>query len=175
MIHPLLLLFFAAGADWSKPVDVMHDDKPCISYRAKVTGGHVLVEARLEPGWHTFTLDNDKRAAEKLAGKKALGVDKPTSIGLQGVETTGAWLQSEPKDFSQPEIRMFTWGFEKQALFAAPVKRTEGPVQIRIRGQACTEAVCKNIDVTLALPDGAGGAALPDLSGLTLVYGETKR
>ena len=170
MIHPLLLLFFAAAsADWTKPVDVVHDDKPCISYRAKVTGGHVLVEAKLEPGWHTFTLDNDKRAAEKLAGKKALGVDKPTSIVLQGLEVTGAWLQSEPKDFSQPEIRMFTWGFEKQALFAAPVKRTDGSVQLRIRGQACTEAVCKNVDVTLALPD-TGGADRPDLAGLTPVH-----
>ena len=165
---PLLLLLFAAGVDWTKPVEVVHDDQPCISYRAKVTGGHLLVEAKLEPGWHTFTLDNDKRAAEKLAGKKALGVDKPTSIALQGLETTGAWLQSEPKDFSQPEIRMFTWGFEKQALFAAPVKRTAGTVQLRIRGQACTEAVCKNVDATLALPD-AGGADRPDLAGLTPV------
>ena len=170
MIHPLLLLFLAAaGADWTAPVAVTHDDKACISYRAKMTGGYVLVEAKLEPGWHTFTLDNDKRAAEKLAGKKALGVDKPTSIALQGLETTGAWLQSEPKDFSQPEIRMFTWGFEKQALFAAPVKRTAGPVQLRIRGQACTEAVCKNVDVTLALPD-LGGGARPDLAGLTPVH-----
>ena len=169
MIHPLLLLFLAAaGADWTAPVAVTHDDKPCISYRAKVTGGYVLVEAKLEPGWHTFTLDNDKRAAEKLAGKKALGVDKPTTVALQGLETAGAWLQSEPKDFSQPEIRMFTWGFEKQAIFAVPVKRIEGALQLRIRGQACTESVCKNIDLTLPLSASAGSAA-PNLNGLSPV------
>jgi len=170
MILPLFLLFFAsASGDWSKAVQVTHDDQPCISYRARLTGGHLLVETRLEPGWHTFTLDNDKRAAEKLAGKKALGVDKPTTIALQGLEATGAWLQSEPKDFSQPEIRMFTWGFEKQALFALPVKRTEGPVQLRIRGQACTPAVCKNVDVTVEVP-GDAGAAAPNLSGLIPVH-----
>lgn len=165
MTYPLLLLFFAAAGDWTKPAEVTHDDKTCISYRARFTGGHLVVEAKLEPGWHTFTLDNDKRAAEKLAGKKALGIDKPTTVLLQGLEVTGPWLQSEPKDFSQPEIRMFTWGFENRALFAAQVKPTAGPAQLRIRGQACTDAVCKNIDVTLALPAGSG-AAVPDLAGL---------
>ena len=166
-----LLLFFSGATDWSKPVEVTHDDKTCISYRAKLAGSsHVLVEVKLEPGWHTFALDNDKRAAEKLAGKRALGVDKPTSIALQGLEATGPWLQPEPKDFSNPEIRMFTWGFENQALFAAPVKRTSEPAQLRIRGQACTEAVCKNIDVTLALPaGGGGGGAAPDLARLVVV------
>ncbi len=169
MIIPLFLFFFAAAAaDWSKPVDVTHDDKTCISYRARLTGGHLVVAARIEPGWHTFTMDNDKRAAEKLAGKKALGVDKPTTVALQGLETAGAWLQSEPKDFSQPEIRMFTWGFEKQAIFAVPVKRIEGALQLRIRGQACTESVCKNIDLTLPLSASAGSAA-PDLNGLSPV------
>ena len=167
MIIPLLW-FLAAAGDWSKPVDVTHDDKTCISYRAKVTGGHLLVDARLEPGWHTFTMDNDKRAVEKLAGKKALGVDKPTTIELQGLGAAGPWLQSQPKDFSQPEIRIFTWGFEKLARFAVPVKKTEGSVSLRIRGQACTEAVCKNIDVTLALSASAGSAA-PDLNGLSPV------
>ncbi len=162
----LFLLFLAATGNWSKPVEVTHDDKTCLAYRAKLTGGHLVVEARLEPGWHTFALDNDKRAAEKLAGKKALGVDKPTSIALQGLEARGPWLQPEPKDFSNAEIRMYTWGFENRALFAVPVKRTAGPVQLRLRGQACPEAVCKNIDVTLALPAAASGAEAPDLTGL---------
>ena len=171
MTIPLLLFFAGAAADWTKPVEVTHDDKTSVSYRAKLAGGsHVLVEVKLEPGWHTFALDNDKRASEKLAGKKALGVDKPTSIALQGLAAVGPWLQPEPKDFSNAEIRMFTWGFENQALFAAPVKRTAGPMQLRIRGQACTEAVCKNIDVTLALPaGGSGGGAAPDLAGLVTV------
>jgi DsbC/DsbD-like thiol-disulfide interchange protein len=164
MTFPLLLLFFVGG-EWTKPVEVTHDDKTCIAYRAKVTGGYLLVEAKLEPGWHTFTLDNDKRASEKLAGKKALGVDKPTTIELQGLKAMGPWKQSEPKDFSQPEIRMFTWGFENSALFAVPVEKTPGATQLHIRGQACTAEVCKNIDVTLSLPAGTGDAT-PDLAGL---------
>lgn len=167
MTLPFFLLFLAAG-DWTKPVEVTHDDKTYISYRAKLTGGYLLIEAKLEPGWHTFTLDNDKRAAEKLAGKKALGADKPTSVELQGLKAMGPWLQSEPKDFSQPEIRMFSWGFENRALFALPVEKTPGPTQLQIRGQACTPEVCKNVDVTLALPPGAGSAA-PEVAGLISV------
>jgi DsbC/DsbD-like thiol-disulfide interchange protein len=168
MIFPALLFFFLAAGDWTMPVEVTHDDKPVISYRARLTGGHLLVEAKLEPGWHTFTLDNDKRAAEKLAGKKALGVDRPTTVEMKGLNATGPWLQSEPKDFSQPEIRMFTWGFENHALLAVPVKKAAGAAELHIRGQACTAEVCKNIDVTLPLPAGSGTAA-PDLTGLVAV------
>ena len=133
MIIPLFL-FFANAGDWSKPAEVAHDGQTCIAYRAKVTGGYLVVEARLEPGWHTFTLYNDKRAAEKLAGRRALGVDRPTTVVLRGVAPAGPWLQSEPKDFSQPEIRMFTWGFEKQARLAVPVKKWAGSARLRIRG-----------------------------------------
>ena len=39
-----------------------------------------MIQASLQPGWHTFTIDNEKRAAEKLAGKPSIGIDQPTQI-----------------------------------------------------------------------------------------------
>lgn len=159
LFFPFLLLSAAAAAgggdgEWSKPAVVTHDDQPAITYRARVAGDrHLIVDVKIEEGWHTFTMDNDRRAAEKLAGKKALSGDKPTTIAVSGgLEVSGPWLQSEPKDFSNAEIRLYSWGFEKHATFAAPVKAAAAGGELRIRGQACTEAVCKNIDVTLAVP-----------------------
>lgn len=154
---PLLLLVATTAvlsADWTEPVHVRHELKPCISYRAKLAGGYLIVEATLDEGWHTFALDNQKRADEKLAGKKALGIDRETSIQLSnGLSATGGWLQTAPTDFSKPELRWFTWGFETKAYFAAKVNPSgAGPAQLTIKGQACTESVCKNIDVDLAVP-----------------------
>ncbi|MCC6590109.1 MAG: hypothetical protein IT168_25680 [Bryobacterales bacterium] len=152
----LLLLASAAvvSGGWTEPVHVRHELKPCISYRAKLAGEYLIVEATLDEGWHTFAMDNQKRADDKLAGKKALGIDRETSIQLNnGLSATGGWLQSAPKDFSKPELRWFSWGFEKKAYFAAKVKPAgAGPAQLTIKGQACTESVCKNIDVELTVP-----------------------
>jgi hypothetical protein len=142
------------AADWSAPVDVLHEMKPSVTYRARVSGGVLLIQASLQPGWHTFTMDNERRAAEKLAGKPSLGIDQPTQIKMsKGLESAGGWYQSAPKDFSKPELRWFSWGFEQQAIFAAKVRQSgPGPAQVEIRGQACTETTCKNIDVSLAVP-----------------------
>ena len=92
--------------------------------------------------------------AEKLAGRQSLGIDRPTEINLSGsLELVGPWLQSPPKDFSKPELRWFSWGFEQQALFVAKIRRSQAaPANIRVRGQACTETICKNIDVALPVP-----------------------
>ena len=58
------LLFLAVAADgWGAPAVVTHDDLPCVTYRAHLAGGYLAVEVKLEPGWHTFAMDNDKRAA----------------------------------------------------------------------------------------------------------------
>src|SRR3954452_4749551 len=153
----------AGAGEWSQPVDVLHELKPCVTYRAKTEGEFLIVEAKLQPGWHTFTMDNERRAAEKLAGKQSLGVDQPTQIRLgSGMEAVGGWLQSPPKDFSKPEMRWYSWGFEQQALFATRVRRAgSGPSDIHIRGQACTETTCKNIDVAVLVPASAGGKGEP--------------
>ncbi len=172
----LLLMTTTVAADggWGPPAVVSHDDQPSVTYRARVAGGYLAVEVKLEPGWHTFTMDNDKRAAAKLGGKKALSVDKPTQLQPEGVEITGAWLQPQPKDFSQPDLRIFSWGFEGQALLMAPAKipaaAAAAAARVRIKGQACTQTVCKNVDVVAEAPavTAAEGSA-PSTAGLVAV------
>jgi hypothetical protein len=164
-IVPLMM-----AADWSAPVDVLHEMKPCVTYRARVEGDQIVIKASLQPGWHTFAMDNERRAAEKLAGKPSLGIDQPTQIKLsKGLEVSGGWYQSQPKDFSKPDLRWYSWGFEQEATFAAKIRRlNSGPAQIEIRGQACTETTCKNIDVSLSAPVTAGKEST-DLKTLVLV------
>src|SRR5262245_44498125 len=85
----------ASAGDWSAPVDVLHELKPCITYRAKIDGDILVIEAALQSGWHTFAIDNEQRAAEKRAGKPSLGIDQPTQIKLaNGLELAGSWYQS---------------------------------------------------------------------------------
>jgi len=152
LILPVLALA-ATADDWSEPAHVLHELKPVVTYRAKVDGPWLIVETTIQPGWHTFAIDNERRAAEKLAGKASLGIDQPTRFQVaNGLEVAGPWYQREPQDFSKPQLRWYSWGFEGQTTFAAKVKRTgSGPANIGIRGQACTDKTCKNIDVSLAV------------------------
>jgi hypothetical protein len=164
----LLFLSLPSFAQWTPPVHVEHDNQPVISYRAQLAGDYLVVEASLADGWKTFAMDNQKRADEKLAGKKALGIDRETSITVSGGLTlTNGWLQTPPKDYSRPELRWFTWGYQGKALFAAKVARKgSGVAALNIKGQACTESVCKNIDVDLNVPLAARPAPAIDLSAL---------
>jgi DsbC/DsbD-like thiol-disulfide interchange protein len=159
------------ASDWTAPVEVLHEHRPCVSYRARLDGEFLVVQAKIEPGWHTFVMDNKQRSAEKLAGRQSLGVDGPTEIALSGgLEAAGPWHQSAPKDFSKPELRWFSWGYEQQAQFVAKVRRSgAGPAQIGIRGQACTETTCKNIDVTISLPLSAATGTASAVDWKTLV------
>jgi hypothetical protein len=167
----ICLAVCAAGlsaADWTPAVEVRHDTTLCVSYQARLAGDTLLVRAKIEPGWHTFAMDNKQRADEKLAGKKPLGLDQPTTITLsQGLEAAGGWRQSPVQDFSKPELRWFAWGFEREALFAVKVRKTgAGPAQAAIRGQACTESICKNIDVTIPVALGGAAGAAPGAAEL---------
>ena len=157
----LVLLWAARAADWSPALEVRHEETLCLRYQARVDGGYLVVRAAIEPGWHTFAMDNKVRAEEKLAGRKSLGIDQPTEITLTGgLQTAGSWVETAPKDFSHPELRWFSWGFERQALFAARVRRVKASAtRIAIRGQACTETTCKNIDVSFELPPVSGSAS----------------
>jgi hypothetical protein len=161
----------ALAADWSASADVLHDLKPCVTYRARLDGDVLAIEAALQPGWHTFAIDNERRAAEKLAGKASLGIDQPTQIKVGGgLELAGPWYQLPPKDFSKPEMRWYSWGFEQHALFAAKVRRSgAGPAQVELRGQACTDKTCKNIDVSLSVPLAGPGKAPSSVDLKTLV------
>ena len=173
LILALLLSTTLAAGDWSPAVEVRHDDEIAISYQARLDGTFLVVRAALGPGWHTFAMDNNRRADEKLAGKPALSVDRPTEIVLLGFDLAGSWYQTPPKDFSHPDLRWFSWGFEGQAVFAAKIRRPpSGPVSLKLRGQACTATICKNIDIAMALPPvgkSGGGPSELNLKELTLV------
>jgi hypothetical protein len=160
-----------ASAQESEPVAVLHEFKPCVTYRASLSGEYLVIRATLEPGWHTFAMDNVRRAEEKLAGKQSLGIDQPTEIAVSGaLEIARPWYQSPPKDFSKPELRWYSWGFENQAVFAAKFRRkAPGPAQIALHGQACTDTTCKNVEVTIALPSAVKPLAPLDVKTLVPV------
>ena len=144
----------ARAGDWTDAVEVRHEENLCLAYRARLDGPFLVVRATLESGWHTFAMDNVRRAEEKLAGRRSLGIDHPTEIiPAGGLEVIGPWYQTPPKDFSKPELRWFSWGFEHEAVFVAKVRRSgTATARIAVRGQACTETTCKNIDVAISLP-----------------------
>ena len=152
LITLFLFVSLASAAEWSQPAEVRHEDALVISYTARVDGPYLVVRAKIGPGWHTFALDNIQRVEEKLAGKPALSMDRSTEITATGIPVEGRWFQSPPKDFSRPELRMFSFGYDRDVIFAAKVRATAGgSAKLRIRGQACTESVCKNIDIPLSL------------------------
>lgn len=159
-----LLLILLALPVAGQHVEVRHEETLCLTYQARLDGSYLVIRAAIEPGWHTFAMDNKRRAEEKLAGKPSLGIDHPTEFTVTGgLETVAPWYQTPPKDFSRPELRWFSWGFERQAVFAIKIRRkSPAPARIAVRGQACTDTTCKNIDVEIPLP------AAPEPSNLDL-------
>jgi len=157
----LAVCALAQAGDWSPAVDVRHEDELCVSYQARVDGPYLVVRATLGSGWHTFAMDNKVRAEEKLAGKPALSIDRATEITPgAGLATTGPWYQTPPKDFSHPELRWFSWGFDHEALFVAKVRRVAtANSKLTLKGQACTEKICKNIDVSIGVALSKGNSA----------------
>jgi hypothetical protein len=158
----------AIAGDWTAPAEMIHDEERCVSYRARLQGEFLLVEATHYGGWYTYAMDNKKRAEEKLAGKPSLGIDMPTEIKLSdGLEAAGPWLQTPPQDSSKPELQWFTWTFKGQALFAAKVRQTgAGPARIAIGGQVCDGSTCKKVDLALSLPLTAERESTGDPKGL---------
>jgi hypothetical protein len=139
---------------WSPPAEVRHEDALCVSYQARLDGGYLVVHAVIGRGWHTFAMDNKRRADEKLAGRPPLSIDRQTEIvSTTGLDIQGPWFQSTPLDFSRPELRWFSWGFDKDALFVAKVRGVRaGLARIAIRGQTCRgESICKDVNVTVNL------------------------
>jgi hypothetical protein len=159
-----------AGA-WTPPVEVRLDSTLCAKYRVRLSGEYLVVEVALQPGWHTFAMDNKKRAEEKLAGKRSLGIEKPTEIAVSGgLQVGGPWFQTPPKDASRPELNWFTWIYDRQALFVAKVRPSgSAPARIGVRAQACTESSCKNVDIQITLPTRGAGRADVDLASLVQV------
>ena len=153
-----LILFSMALAAAAQSVEVRHDDVLCLTYYARLDGPYLAVRVRVEPVWHTFAMDNKQRAEEKLAGKPALSVDRATEITLVGgLEAIAPWYQSPPTDFSRPQLRWFSWGFDHEAVFVTKVRHSSAaPTRIAIRGQACTESICKNIETSIILSSKPG-------------------
>jgi DsbC/DsbD-like thiol-disulfide interchange protein len=155
-LQALTALWLLSAQAAAPRAEVRHDDNLCLAYQAALEGDYLVVRAAIEPGWHTFAMDNEHRAKEKLAGRMSLGIDRQTEIRITGgLSAAGPWYQTPPKDFSKPELRWFSWGFEREAVFAVKVRRGgDAAGKIQIKGQACTETTCKNIDVELPAPAG---------------------
>lgn len=148
-----LAAFLAHAAEWSQPAEVRHEDAVVVSYTARVDGPYLVVRAKVAPGWHTFALDNVQRVQQKLAGKPALSLDRSTEIAVTGIQLNGPWRQAAPQDFSRPELRMFSFGYDHEGVFAAKIRPTRAAsANVRISGQACTDSICKNVNVAFAVP-----------------------
>lgn len=160
LLLPSLLLSGAererstADRGWSDPIEVRQGTKPVVSYRAGVWQGWLVVEADHQKGWHTYAMDNQRRADERLEGKPSLGIEAATELRLlSGLKRTETWRQSRPADYSKPELRWYTWGFDGRVYFACRVERkAEAKVELGIKGQACNDKSCRMIDIKLAIP-----------------------
>ena len=136
-------------------VRVWYGDTPAVSYRARIEGDWLIVEATHEPGWHTYSMDNVVRAREK-SGKPEPETELPTVITpLTGLTVEGDWRQSTPLDLSTPDIRWYTWGFEGRSYFAARVGEATSPSSVQVDAQACTDELCAMVDA-LVVPVEAG-------------------
>ena len=158
--------------EWTPEAHASRNGRPLASYRAKLDGDYLVVQVKTADGWHTYAMDNKQRAKEALAGKMSLGVEENTQVTVsQGLQVTGPWYQSEPKDFSQPKLRWFTWGFDGPALLAARVKRSgAGPAVVAIHAQICDSVSCRAVETRLAVPLPPAGAKTElDIRTLTKV------
>jgi hypothetical protein len=150
----LVLLQLASTSDdsgWSKEAVVRRGNDPIVRFQARIDGDHLIIKATHEEGWHSYAMDNELRAATALKGKMSLGIEQGIDVKVeQGMELDDHWLQTEPNDYSKPELRWFTYGFGKTAFFACRAKKlTSEAVTLRIKGQACSGDTCCQVDVTL--------------------------
>ena len=138
---------------WSKEVVVRQGVAPVVRFQARVAGDYLIVKAKHKMGWHTYAMDNELRATKALKGKRSLGIEQGIDIQVErGLEPDDRWLQTKPQDFSQPELRWFTYGFDETALFACRVNKvTSDQVILRIRGQACSGETCCQVNVAIEL------------------------
>lgn len=143
-------------SDWSESAQLHRRLTTVVSYRAKLEGDVLIVEATHGEGWHTYAMDNIERARKK-SGKETPETELPTRLDVAGgLALDGAWYQTDPKELSQLDIKWYTWGWDSVARFAAKVKRVSGePAVITIDGQACNSSLCSMVDglkLSLAVP-----------------------
>ena len=156
-LFPLLLLFgmavaapaAAQQAEAPAPQEVWFGEEVAVTYAARIEGDWLVVEARHEPGWHTYAMDNVERARE-ATGRDRPDTELPTRMTPSPeIELASPWRQTVPADLSQPDIRWYTWGFEGRSFFAARVVRADAGGWVQVDAQACTDRLCAMVD---ALP-----------------------
>ena len=153
----------AFAGEWAEAKPVMYRGEIAMTYRATLAGDWLIVEAKHNPEWHSYAMDNVQRA-KKASGKETPETELPTRIAVSGgLKTVGAWKQSPPKDLSKSDIQWYSWGFTDTARFAVKVERTPGAeAAITINGQSCNATSCSMVrDVRIAIPAAmkAGDAA----------------
>lgn len=152
----------------ASPTEVWMGDELVVTYSAFTTEGTVYVRVDHEEDWHTYAMDNVLRAQER-SGKEVPETELPTRITMDGVDVDSGWLQTEPLDLSQPELRWYTWGFEGRSWFARGLGDSAAPSSVLINGQACTAELCAMVeDLAVAVSD-ATLADRPDLASLVVV------
>ena len=128
------------------PQEVWLGGNLAVTYAARIEGEWLVVEARHEPGWHTYAMDNVLRAAE-ATGKAEPDTELPTRITPSPeIELASPWRQSIPTDLSQPDIRWYTWGFEERSFFAARLVHADPGAWVKVDAQACTDRLCAMVD-----------------------------
>ncbi len=161
----------AWAGEWTEPKPSLHRGAITITYRARLAGDWLIVEATHAPHWHTYAMDNLQRA-QKATGKEAPETELPTRIDVSGgLKAVGAWKQSAPKDLTKLDIQWYSWGFEGTARFATKVERTGGAeAVITVNAQSCDETSCsmvRELKITLPVPatetDGDSAAMIKDL------------
>ena len=160
--------------NWSSEAHALSGDGTVLlTCRARLAGDYLLIELRAADGWHVYAMDNEQRAKEALAGKMSLGVEQNTEVIVDsGLQVIGDWYQSEPKDFSQPALRWYSYGFAGTSLLAARVSRDGAEVAlVRVRAQACDSSSCVSVEAEMKLDlDGGDDAQFQPL-GLVRVHG----
>lgn len=143
------------AGSWSAPEEATDAaGNALVTCRAKLSGDHLVVEVRATQGWHVYAMDNQRRAREALAGRMSLGVEQDTEVLVSGgLKVVGDWYQTKPEDFSQPELRWYSYGFEGRSTLAAKVERTTGDsANVTVRAQACDSASCVAVEADLSVP-----------------------
>jgi hypothetical protein len=149
-----LIAPLAVAGDWVESRPVMYRGEIAMTYRARLAGEWLIVEAKHNPPWHSYAMDNVQRA-RKATGKATPETELPTHITVSGgLKSVGTWKQTPPKDLSKADIQWYSWGFEGTARFAVKVERTEGAeAVIMVNGQACNATSCSMVrDVKISLP-----------------------
>ncbi|MCA9126855.1 MAG: hypothetical protein KDB22_07215 [Planctomycetales bacterium] len=137
---------------WSATATVTDGTSTVVRFQACIASKHLIVRAVHDKGWHTYAMDNRQRAMKALQGKQSLGIEEGLQVKItKGATLTGKWLQTPPKDLSQPEMRWYTYGFEDSTYLACPIQQEDTPetVTLEIKGQACNSSSCRQVDLTL--------------------------